>query len=99
MRACVEHWHEVPELKEVWLSLLRRFADAIAAEIDRERADGNAPPGPPSRSLAATLIWSSERCLYVASSGSDTDLPDMDLTLECLITLWTGVVYGPVRTL
>ena len=99
MAACVEHWHEVDELKSVWLSLIGQFTDAIATEIDRERAEGAAPPGPPSRALAASLIWSSERCLYIASSGVDPDLPTMDDALECLVAMWAGAVYGPRREL
>ncbi len=99
MAACVEHWHEVDELRNVWLELIGKITDAISAEIDRERADGLAPPGPPSRALAASLIWSSERCLYVAFSGADRDIASVDEALECLVAMWGGAVYGVRREL
>jgi AcrR family transcriptional regulator len=94
LRAVVEHWHEVPELRTLWLGVMDRFTEAFAAEIDRERAAGHAPPGLPSRELAASLIWSSERCLYIAGLGVTDDMPHEDRTLLALQTFWRGAVYG-----
>ena len=97
-RAVVEHWHEVPELRTLWLGVMDRFTEAFAAQIDRERAAGHAPPGLPSRELAGSLIWSSERCLYIAGLGVTPDLPHEDRTLLALQTFWRGAVYGsPAR--
>lgn len=95
LRACVAHWHEVPELRTLWLNIVERFTDAFAAEIDRERAAGHAPPGLPSRELAAALCWGSERCMYVAGLGVDADLPDEDGAIRALQQFWRGAVYGP----
>jgi AcrR family transcriptional regulator len=95
LRACVAHWHEVPELRVLWLNIIERFTDAFAAEIDRERAAGHAPPGLPSRELAAALCWGSERCMYVAGLGVDDDLPNEDEAMRALQAFWRGAVYGP----
>lgn len=94
LRAVVEHWHEVPELRTLWLGVMDRFTEAFAAQIDRERAAGHAPPGLPSRELAASLIWSSERCLYIAGLRVTEDMPHEDRTLLALQTFWRGAVYG-----
>lgn len=93
-RATVEQWHAVPEIGKLWLDVIERFTDAFASEIDRERAAGTAPPGIPSRELAAALIWASERLLYVAGLGVDADLPDEDKALASLQVIWRGAVYG-----
>jgi AcrR family transcriptional regulator len=95
LRATVDHWHEVPELRTIWLGVIERFTDAFAAEIDRERAAGHAPPGLPSRELAAALCWGSERCMYVAGLGVDADLPNEDGAMRALQQFWRGAVYGP----
>ena len=46
LRAIVEHWREVPELRAMWLDLMERYIVEIAEEIDRDRAAGIAPTGP-----------------------------------------------------
>jgi AcrR family transcriptional regulator len=94
LRATVEHWHEVPELRTLWLGVMDRFTEAFAAEIDRERAAGNAPPGLPGRELAAAMIWGSERVLYVAGLRVTDDLPHEDRALLALQAFWRGAVYG-----
>ena len=94
LRATHEHWHAVPELRERWLDVVERFTDAVAAQIDRERAAGTAPPGPNSRQLAAALLWSTDRCLYVAAVGGDEDLPSEQAIVEPLMSLWLGALYG-----
>lgn len=94
LRATVENWRLVPELRKLWLDVIERFTAAFAGEIDRERAAGHAPPGVPSRELAAALIWASERCLYVAGLGLDEDLPDEAQASRTLQTIWKSAVYG-----
>jgi TetR/AcrR family transcriptional regulator, ethionamide resistance regulator len=66
----------------------------IAGEIDRERELGLAPPGAPSRQLAASLLWASEACFYVAGRGVDPQLPDEAAAAETLLRLWIGAIYG-----
>ena len=92
--AVMEHWHAVPELSELWLGVVQRFSTAVAAEIDRERKAGIAPPGPDSKQVAAALIWGTERCLYVAGLGVDENLPREEDVVDPLMTLWLGGLYG-----
>jgi AcrR family transcriptional regulator len=99
LRAIHEHWNTTPELRTLWLAVVQRFTDAVAAEIDRERQSGLAPGGASSRQVAAALLWGTERCLYVAGLGVDPDLPDEADTLEPLLALWVGGLYmGASRT-
>lgn len=93
IRAVSEHWTTVPELRELWVGVVKRFSRAIASEIDRERAAGLAPPGVNSNQLASVLLWGSERCFHVAGLGVDKDLPDEQSALEPLVALWIGAIY------
>jgi AcrR family transcriptional regulator len=92
--AVMEHWHAVPELRGLWLGVVQRFADAVAVEIERERKEGLAPPGPDSNQVAAALIWGTERCLYVAGLGVDKNIPREEDLVEPLMALWLGGLYG-----
>ena len=94
LRAAAEHWHAIPELRDIWLGLVDRFTQALANDINHERAEGFAPAGPDSRRLAATLIWTTERCLYVAGLGDDGQLADERATVDTITALWVGAVYG-----
>jgi AcrR family transcriptional regulator len=94
LRATHEHWHAVAELGERWLGVVERFTDAVAAQIDRERAAGLAPPGPDSRQLAASLLWSTDRCIYIAAIGADDDLPGEKQIVDVLVRIWLGALYG-----
>jgi TetR/AcrR family transcriptional regulator, ethionamide resistance regulator len=95
MRAVGEHWHAVPELQEMWMQgVVERFTDALSQQIDRERKAGLAPKGIDSHRLAATLLWATERTLYVAGLDVDDDLPDEQSTVEPLVAIWIGAIYG-----
>jgi AcrR family transcriptional regulator len=94
MRAVSEHWHQVPELGQMWLEIFERFTGAFAAEIDRQREAGLAPAGVDSRRLAASLLWATERCFYVAGLGADEALGSEPETTEVLYPLWQGAIYG-----
>jgi AcrR family transcriptional regulator len=94
LRAVMEHWHAVPELKALWLSVINRFASGLAVSIDRERAAGLAAPGGDSRQLGAALIWATERCFHVAGLGVDEELPSEKEIVEPLLAMWLGTIYG-----
>jgi TetR/AcrR family transcriptional regulator, ethionamide resistance regulator len=94
LRAIHEHWSTTDELRDLWIGIVARFTEAIATELDRERANGIAPAGANSRSVAAALLWGTERVLYVAGLGVDPSFPDEAAALEPLMTLWIGTLYG-----
>jgi AcrR family transcriptional regulator len=94
LRAVVESWHAVPELRAVWIEMLERFTDRLAAEIVRERAARDAPQEPDARQLAALVLWATERVLYVAGLGVDDDIPSESEATELLFSLWASALYG-----
>lgn len=93
-RVVCENWARVPELRELWLGIMGRFTDAIAHEIERERAAGIAPPGVESRRLASLLLWSAERHAYVAGLGLDPELPDEESIFDAVLEFWLRAIYG-----
>jgi AcrR family transcriptional regulator len=94
LRAVAEHWHEVPELREMWIEVVERFTDGVAAAIDEERAAGHAPPGPDSRQLAAVLLWSTAHSLYVSGTGVDEDLGGESEIFETVLEIWFRAIYA-----
>jgi AcrR family transcriptional regulator len=94
MRATSEHWHAEPALREMWLDVIDRFSADVAAEIDRERAAGLAVPGTDSKTLAAMLLWSTERCMHVAGMGVDPKMPSQADMFDPLLEMWLRTIYG-----
>ena len=94
LQATVENWNAIPELRVVWLRALGGLTSALASEIDRERARGRAPAGPDSRSLATTLVWTTERCLYVSGLSEPDLVADEAGMTEALTRIWLGAMYG-----
>ncbi|WP_442902726.1 TetR/AcrR family transcriptional regulator [Gordonia sp. HS-NH1] len=94
LQAVNHHWPTEPSLQELWLEITGRFIEAGATEIERERETGVMVSTVPSRQLAATLFWGTERVLHIAGLGMDPDLPDEDAAVEPLVALWSGALYG-----
>jgi TetR/AcrR family transcriptional regulator, ethionamide resistance regulator len=94
LRAAVEHWHSVAELKTIWLGAVARFTDAIVGEIDRQRAIGIAPRGVDSTELTTALLCSTERSFYIAGLDIDTPLSGEGEAVPALYALWRGSIYG-----
>jgi AcrR family transcriptional regulator len=95
LQATVDNLHAYPELQALWLEMLGGLTDAIATEIEQERAAGRAPDGPDARGLAAMLAWTTERCLYGIGLGLPGALSDRDGMLAVLVQIWMAVMYGP----
>jgi TetR/AcrR family transcriptional regulator, ethionamide resistance regulator len=93
-RVMHQYWNSVPEIGDHWLAAMERFTGGVAAELDRDRAAGLAPPGRDSRELAASALWATEQLLFVAGTGASADLPDEDAIVETLSILWWRLLYG-----
>ncbi|MFY1621023.1 TetR/AcrR family transcriptional regulator [Micromonospora sp. WMMD736] len=92
LRVTMENWPSSDELEAQWRNAMTYFADAIADEIDEQRAAGALPDGLPSTELATALVWSTERCLYIAGRRSEIDSTDEIEWVDVLVALWAGTL-------
>jgi TetR/AcrR family transcriptional regulator, ethionamide resistance regulator len=92
LRVTMENWPSSEELEAQWRNAITYFSDAIADEIDEQRAAGLLPHGLPSSELATALVWSSERCLYIAGPRTDVDSTDENEWVDVLVALWAGTL-------
>lgn len=92
LRVVMENWASSEELEAQWCGALDRFAQRIADEIDHERAAGRLPEGLPSIDLAASLVWSTERCLYIAGRAQSVVPAHERAEVEVLVTIWSGTL-------
>jgi AcrR family transcriptional regulator len=91
LRAAMQHWHNDQDIRTVLFEIVDWLSTALGEVIERGRAEGAMAPGPPAKELAATLIWSSQYCLYIA--GLRDDQPDAhDKATDTLAWLWTKVL-------
>jgi TetR/AcrR family transcriptional regulator, ethionamide resistance regulator len=97
LAAAIENMHTAPQLRTLWVAFLDRFTQAVAHEIERERADGTAPPGPPAQAIAGALVWGSERVLYLGLRGLDPAVDGVAAAGDALLELWFASIYGPDR--
>jgi AcrR family transcriptional regulator len=96
LRSTVELWQAVPEIRDLWGEVLDRFTTAAAAQIEKDRDAGVAPPGPPAAALAGALIAMNERCFYFAIVGTG-EATDPQL-VDALTWIWLSAVYGAGAT-
>jgi AcrR family transcriptional regulator len=94
LRAVSEHWNTVPELRSLWLAVVRRFTDGVAGEVDRQREAGIAPPGVETRRLVLSLLWATERSFYVAGLDVEPDFSGEENVVDALYAIWHGAIYG-----
>ena len=95
LAAAIENMNTAPQLRKLWVAFLDRFTEAVAHEIERERTDGTAPPGPPARAIAGALVWGSERVLYLGLRGLDQAVDGVAAAGDALLELWFASIYGP----
>lgn len=93
LRAAIQAWGTVPELRIFWEQVIGGFVEASAEQIKRERRAGIAPNGSPSaKALATALVWLNERCFYTASVGADPALSEREM-IGTLATIWLRAIY------
>lgn len=92
--AAHENAHADPELGAIWFAIMERFRIILCAEIHRVRASAESVGGIDPEILSATLIWSSERTLYMAARGDDPRLSTSEAGAEGLLAIWLPAIYG-----
>lgn len=94
LRAAVQTWGSVPEMRRFWESLVGRFVETQVLRIREARERGIAPAeGPSPEALATALIWMNERCLYTNSIGANPSLSDDEL-VDTLATIWVRAIHA-----
>jgi AcrR family transcriptional regulator len=94
LAAAIENLNESVELRDTWLRFVDTITIAIAAEIERERSAGSAPAGLPAETVAGTLVWGSERLLYLGLRELDPAVPTLEAAGAALTELWSTAIYG-----
>jgi TetR/AcrR family transcriptional regulator, ethionamide resistance regulator len=96
LRAAVQTWGTVPEMRVFWEAIVGRFVAQSAERIEDERRHGDAPEGGPDpKALATALVWMNERCFYTNSLGADVALDAGEL-VPTLTEIWLRAIYGEV---
>jgi AcrR family transcriptional regulator len=94
LRATLHARETDTELRRLWDGVARRFIDATATQLERERAAGLAVPAPPdARSLAAILIGANHNAFHEASLRRRSARADREL-VDTLTAVWLRTVYG-----
>jgi TetR/AcrR family transcriptional regulator, ethionamide resistance regulator len=94
LRALYDSRYDDKQTESLWRAIARRYIDATAAQIEREREAGLAPPAPPdARQLAVTLTGMNLWALYDASRRPASRRRDEEL-VQALATVWLRSVYG-----
>jgi AcrR family transcriptional regulator len=93
LRALHDANHTDEETDALRRAIARRYIDATAAQIERERDAGLAPSGPPeARRLAAILTGMNDRAFYDASRRPLSRRRDREL-VEALTIVWLRTIY------
>ncbi len=95
LRAAVQNWGTVPEMRAFGEGLVRRFVDRSAKSIEEAREAGDAPGGPDPKALATALIWMNERCFYTSSLSADPALSRKEL-VPTLTAIWLRAIFADV---
>jgi AcrR family transcriptional regulator len=94
LRAALRARDVNPRMREFWSEVGRRFIDAAAEQIERERAAGLALPGPPDARLLATVLESmNEQACFTQSLSRRSPARDRKL-VDALTVIWLRSVYG-----
>lgn len=93
IRNAVHVWPRLPELRTEYLAAMNAMETVLESIIERDRAAGIAPDGPPVPQYAATILWSVERVVAGALAG-EAHLEDLDQVREMVGAFIYAAIYG-----
>jgi AcrR family transcriptional regulator len=93
--AAAEEWSSAAEVRQAWTDAMDGFATAASVWIERQRTERALPPGVDARILAATLVWTTERCAWIAGLDDVPLLPRDDSLVDVIVRLWWGALHAP----
>lgn len=94
IRAAHENAHADPELGTIWFAIMERFRAILSSEIQRVRTSTGVVSGIDSDVLSATLVWASERTLYMTARRDNVLLPTPEAGAEGLLAIWLPAIYS-----
>ena len=94
LRAIAEAASHDADVEGVYRNLVQGFVDATAARIRRDSAAGRTSLAHPD-SVAAALVWMTERHLAATFGRVGATDADRAAALETLFTIWMRTLYGP----
>ena len=99
IRAIIESGPAAPQVAQLWERLMGEFVDAAAARIRRDREHGASDAaGPDPQTLAASLLWMTERALYLSVAGGEPAFGDRERTVETLTDVWFRAIYATAES-
>jgi len=90
LRAVTEVSTYDEELAQFWRSLVQRFIDATAEHLRLEREAGAIQEVDPT-AAAESLVWMTERCLYIYVLQERRPAGEV---IDSLTKLWVAALYG-----
>lgn len=94
LRTASEQWPHDPELRELWMTVLRTRTHETARLIRAARRQSRRPGGVEPTALAACLMWGFERVLHLSLVGHCAELAEPGTIVEPLVQMMLGAVYG-----
>lgn len=94
LRAVEEGWAGDPELRDAWLDAAGLFSAGLAALIERDRAAGIAAPGPPAGRLSEFILWSVQRCFYLAALDAEKGRAGEMAAVDTIFEIAFRAAYG-----
>jgi len=95
IRAAMEHWHELPELRDAWRTSIDRSATLVSHLIDQQRDDGVALEGLDSMRLARTVVQAVQQAWYEAGVEQRPDIDALIDVSEPIFVMLNATLYGP----
>ena len=78
-------------VREFWIRLVGRFADATADHIRADQEAGRVRSGLDADATADALVWMTERCCYIHLARGESDAAAVT---AALLPVWLGALYG-----
>lgn len=89
-----ESWHADPDLGRFYRASIEGVVDRFTWAVERDVELGHAQVAGEVRPLIAAMVWGAERVFYLASTGTDPDIPNVDAAIAVVYRIWVTTIYG-----
>ena len=96
-----ESWHADPDLGQFYRASIEGTIDRFVSAVERDVNLGLAHVDGEVRPLIAAMVWGAERVFYLASTGTDANIPNVDAAIDVVYRIWVTSIYhhhaAPIR--